>query len=124
MENSGDLLGQFLPAPTNPNHDGLGTKDTTETQFRILVTNPIFAALVFPRIGDGFDVDIDIDGELVHHCPNGNIELVLGIRDVRFPRFPCFILTRGGRAAVEWKGLPRGTGPIRAGYCRMAEVRA
>jgi len=121
---SGDLLGQFLPASANPYHHSLGTKDTAETNFRILVTNPVLAALVFPGIGDGFNIDIDVDGELVHHCPNSNIELVRGIRDVGFPGFSCSVLTWGCRAAVERKGLSRGAGPARTGHRRMTEVRA
>ena len=124
MENGGNLLRQFLPTSSNPYHDGLRTQDATETQFRVLVTNPVFTALVFPGIGDRFNIDINIYGELVHHCTDRNVELVLGIRDVRFPGFSCSILTRGSRAAVEWEGLSRRTGPIRAGYRRMTEVRA
>ena len=98
-QDDGNLLGQFLPASTNPYHDGLRTEDTTEAQFRVLVTNPIFAALVFPGIGNGFNVNVDTDGEFVHYCPNCNIELVLGIRDVRFSGLSS-VLAWGCRAVV------------------------
>ena len=123
MENTGDLLGQLLPASTNPYHDSLRTEDTTETQFRVLITDPVFAALIFPSIGDGFDVDINVHGELVHHYPNRNIELVLGIRDVRFSRFSSSVLAWGCWTVVEWEGLARTASPARTGYSRLAEVR-
>lgn len=89
-----------------------------------MITNPVFAALVFPGIGDGFDADVDINGELVHHYPNCNIELVLGICDVVFPGFSSSVFAWGCRAAVEWEGLPRSTGPARTSYRRMSDVRA
>lgn len=122
MENCGNLLGQFLPAPANPNHDGLRTEDAAEAQFRILVANPVFSTLVFPCIRNCFNVDIHVDGELVHHCANCDIELVLGICNVGFPGFFPSVLVWGCRT-VEWKRLARGTSPAGTGYGRVAELR-
>jgi len=117
-------LGQFLPPSTNPYHHGLRTEDTTEAQLRVIITDPVFPALVLPSIGDGFNVDIDANGEFVHHRPNCDIEPVLGVRNVGFSWLSRSALAWGCRAVAEWEWLSRSSSPTRTSYGRLAEVGA
>jgi len=89
-----------------------------------MITDPVFPALVPPSIGNGLDVNIDADGEFVHHCPNCDIEPVLGVRNVRLSGLSRSALARGCGAAAERERLPRSTSPARTSYGRLAEVRA
>jgi hypothetical protein len=87
-----DSLGQLLPTTTNSYHDRLRSKNTTETQFRILVTYPIFTTLILPRICYNFD--IDANRHFVDDVSNSHVKLVLWISHVGFLYLFCFWLAR------------------------------
>jgi hypothetical protein len=87
-----------------------------------LIPDPVFSALVFPSIGNCFNVDVYIYRELVDDYPNRDVELVLGICNVGFPGFFPSVLVWGCRT-VEWKRLTGSASPTRTGYGRVADVR-
>jgi hypothetical protein len=98
-------------------------KDDGGTVCGVSESRTVFSALVFSSVSDGFNIDIYIDGKFVDHCSNRNVELVLGVCDVRFPGLSSSVLARGCRT-VEWEGLTGSAGPARTSYSGMPEVRS
>ena len=83
-----------MPATTDSHHHGLRPEDTAEAKLRLRVSNPILPTLVLPRVRD--ELDFDVHRKLVHNVSNGDIKLVLRIRDIRFPRLSSGYARRWG----------------------------